>query len=93
MSGSTVSSAKTASRTSNDRCDGFPLGQCACALTYWDDAWAGRPSTIDVLLCAVMALAAMSSARPKVRALNKPGFRFPTVSPSFRTLVLVSFLF
>ena len=58
-----------------------------------DDAWAARPSTIDVLLCAVMALAAMSSARPKVRALNKPGFRFPTVSPSFRTLILVSFLF
>lgn len=45
------------------------------------------------LLFAVKALAAMSSARPKVNALNSPGFCLPTISPVCSSVVLVLFLF
>ena len=49
-------------------------------------------ATDPELLLAVKALAAMSSTRPKVKALNSPGFCFPTISPIFSSAVIVLFL-
>lgn len=50
-------------------------------------------ATDPELLFAVKALAAMSSTRPKVNALNSPGFCLPTISPVYSSVVLVLFLF
>ena len=63
-------------------------------------SWAERLSVVTAgdseLLFAVMALAAMSSTRPRVNALNSPGFCLPTIPPIFSSVslvLLVLFLF
>lgn len=59
-------------------------------------SWAERLSVVTAgdseLLFAVMALAAMSSTRPRVNALNSPGFCLPTIPPIFASVSLVLFL-